>query len=109
MNPEYEEMHTDVIWEVVDEVAGKLMGELLCGLLNAEGVRARFSQEAIGNSVFPVTVGPLAEVQILVPEAEVERAKMILDDYYAGKFNLEPSSEESSEEVLDDDGGDEAT
>jgi hypothetical protein len=75
----------DENWVVVDDVVGMLMGDLLCGLLKAKGVYARHSQEAISD-VIPVTIGPLAHVQILAPAEEAEQAREILAAYYAGEY-----------------------
>jgi len=78
---------SEIQWEVVDEVAGDLQAELLRGLLEARGIEAWLSQEGIGHSVYPVTVGPLSKVQILVPSEQSQTARMILEEYYSGKLD----------------------
>ncbi len=67
-------------WEVVYEAEGPLQAELLRGLLEAQEISVVLSQEGIGR-VYGLTVGPLAVVQILVPESQVGRARQILKDY----------------------------
>lgn len=67
-------------WEVVYEAEGPLQAELLRGLLEAQEISVVLSQEGIGR-VYGLTVGPLAVVQILVPESQVARARQILKDY----------------------------
>lgn len=74
-------------WAVVEVVLGDLQAEMLRGLLEAQGVPAILSQEGAGHSVFPVSVGKLGEVQILVPADRLEEAQAILDDYNTGKFS----------------------
>ena len=76
----------DEKWEIVDEVAGSVQGEILTGLLKAQGIPAISSQESTGHSVYVITVGKLANVQILVPGRYLNQARQVLDDYYAGAF-----------------------
>ena len=42
--------------------------------------------EGSRRSAYAVTVGPLGEVQILVPAEELAEARKILDDYYNGEY-----------------------
>lgn len=84
-------------WQVIDEVAGELQAEILRGLLEAQGIEVLISQEGISHFAFTVTVGPLANVQILVPTSQVEAARVILEDYRLGKF------EEHGEDTADED------
>lgn len=89
-------------WEVVDEVPGDLQAEILRGLLEAQGIKVWLSQEGIGHTVFPVTISPMGRVQILVPQSQLESARAILDDYYAGKLdNIELDQPPESEVDLD--------
>ena len=69
-------------WEVVDEVAGELQGELIRGLLEAKEIEVVSSQEGIGH-VYATTVGAFGCVQILVPVKDAPLAKKILDHYYS--------------------------
>jgi len=77
---------TDEEWVVVDEVAGDLQGEILRGLLEAQDIRVWLSQEGAGHSAYSLGIGPLGRVQILVPSSSSQRARSVLDDYYAGVF-----------------------
>lgn len=89
-------------WEVVDEVPGELQAEILRGLLEAQGMKVWLSQEGIGHSVYPVTIGPMGRVQILVPQEQSQSARALLDEYYSGKLeNIEldtPAAEEDDSE-----------
>ncbi|MDD5468223.1 MAG: DUF2007 domain-containing protein [Anaerolineales bacterium] len=73
-------------WEMVDSVAGELQAELLRGYLEAQGIPVYLSQEGVGHLVYPVNVGPLARVDILVPSDEAGRAREALESYYAGSL-----------------------
>ena len=73
-------------WEVLETVGGSFQAEILRGLLEAQGVSVVLSQEGAGHSAYAVTVGPLGEVQILVPSEELPEARKILDDYYNGAY-----------------------
>ena len=61
-------------WEVVDEVPGDMQAEILRGFLEAQGIKVWLSQEGIGHSVYPVTIGPMGRVQILVPQEQSQSA-----------------------------------
>ena len=87
-------------WEVVDEIQGDMQAEILKGLLEAQGIKVWLSQEGIGHSVFPVTISAMGNVQILVPQDQVQSARAILDEYYAG--NLENIELEIPPEDQDD-------
>jgi hypothetical protein len=79
-------------WEVAHEVSGELQAELLRGLLDAQGVPARLSQEGAGRA-YGINVGRLGQVQILVPTSHLDRARSIINDYYAGVFEEEDDSD----------------
>lgn len=86
-------------WEVVDEVHGDLQAEILRGLLEAQGMKVWLSQEGIGHSVYPVTIGTMGRVQILVPQEQSQAARALLADYYAGKLeNIDLASPDSPED-----------
>lgn len=88
-------------WETVDTVAGEFKAEILRGLLEAQGIPVLLSQEGIGHSVYPVTVGKLGEVDILVPTPYKEQAKAVLQEYYTGSFEVH----EDDEKATPDEGG----
>jgi len=86
-------------WEVVDEVPGDMQAEILRGFLEAQGIKVWLSQEGIGHSVYPVTIGPMGRVQILVPQEQSQSARALLADYYSGKlenieFDIPPAEED---------------
>lgn len=76
----------EIEWEVASETAGSFEAEMLKGLLEAQGIPVLLSQEGLGHSVFTLTVGPLARVQILVPVELIDRAQRILNDIETGAF-----------------------
>ena len=87
---------TDDKWELITTVSGELQADLLRGLLEAEGIKVFLNQEGAGK-VYGLAMGPLGEVQVLVPENQSEVARQIVDDYYARKFEAS-EDEESSED-----------
>ena len=89
---------SDEKWEVITEVSGELQAGLIRNLLETQGIKVFLNQEGAGRAV-GLSVGPLGEVQILVPESQSEAARKIVDDYYAGNFEVdeEMDSEESEE------------
>jgi hypothetical protein len=73
-------------WEVLDQVSGSVRADILKSLLEAQGLNVVLSQEGIGESIYPVSIGPLSEIQILVPVSQLAEAQKVLADYYAGVF-----------------------
>jgi hypothetical protein len=87
---------TDDKWVVVTEVSGELQASLVRNFLEAQGIKVFLNQEGAGKAV-GLSVGPLGEVQILVPENQKETAKKIVDDYYAGNFDIDSDSDGDSD------------
>jgi hypothetical protein len=82
-------------WILVDKVQGQLQGELLKGLLEAQGITVWLNQEGAAHA-YAVSVGTFGTVEILVPTSEVEQAHQVLDAYYRGDFdNIELKGPES--------------
>lgn len=85
---------SDEKWVVVATVTGEINAEIIKGLLEAQGVPVFLSQEGVGRSIYPVTIGRLAEVDILVPASSKAEAARVLKDYQSGNFadeaNFEP-------------------
>ena len=75
-------------WVRVATLQGELQAELIRGLLEAQGVATQLSQEGLGR-VYGMGVGPLAEVDILVPAEMKAIATEILDRYTAGDFDTD--------------------
>ena len=73
-------------WVSVTKIQGDLQAELLRGLLKAQEIPVHLSREGAGRA-FGITVGPLGEVDVLVPEAYIQEAKIIIEMYNQG--NLE--------------------
>ncbi len=88
---------TEVKWELITTVSGELQADLLRNLLEVQGIKVFLSQEGAGRAV-GLTMGPMGEVQVLVPENQSEAARQIVDDFYAGKF--ESSEDEDSDQDL---------
>jgi len=70
---------------LVETVLGDLKAEMLRGLLQAQGVPVILSKEGYARAL-GLNVGPLGEVEILVPAEKLALAHQVLKDYYAGVF-----------------------
>lgn len=88
-------------WDVLVEIGGSFQAEILRGLLEAQGISVVLSQEGAGRSAYAVTVGPLGQVQILVPAEQLSAARQILDDYYHGAYEDMPPLDNG--EISEDD------
>ena len=75
-------------WTTITTIQGELQAELIRGLLEAQGIPTQLSQEGLGR-VYGLGVGPLAEVDILVPADLKAAATEVLDHYQAGDFDTE--------------------
>jgi len=89
---------TEDEWILVDKVQGQLQGEILRGLLEAQGIMVWINQEGAARA-YAVSVGTLGMVEILVPSSAVEQAHQVLEAYHRGDFeNMEFNVPESDEE-----------
>ena len=84
-------------WEVVDSVSGDLNAEMLRGLLEAQGIPVNLSQEGVARA-YGLGVGPLAEVEIMVPDTYVREAEKVIESYQAGEFEEMGDQIEDEEE-----------
>jgi hypothetical protein len=88
---------SDEQWEVVAQVSGELQADILRTLLEAQGIQVFLNQEGAGKA-YGLTVGPLGEVQVLVPEHQGQEARQIVDDYFAGNFEVDEQVDFEDEE-----------
>jgi Putative prokaryotic signal transducing protein len=65
-------------WVVV-AIVSFLEAEVMRGKLESEGIPCLLQREAAG-SVFGITIGPLGEVRVLVPEPLADRAYDLLNE-----------------------------
>lgn len=75
----------------VGTASGMLEAEILRGLLESAGIPVCLSHEA-ATTTYGFGVGPLAEVDLLVPSSRQEEARQLLADYRAGKLADESGS-----------------
>jgi hypothetical protein len=73
---------------VIQSVSDYLEAEILRSLLESRGIRVVLSRESASTAI-GLTVGPLAEVDLLVPKSQMEEAKNILNDYYKGNLEMD--------------------
>ena len=72
-------------WKSIVTVQGELQAEVVRGLLEAQGIPVHLSQEGVARA-YGLGVGPLSEVDILVPENYVQEAERVIEGYQAGEF-----------------------
>ena len=75
----------DQNWVTLITVQGELQAELMRGLLQAQGIPIELSEEGVAR-VYGLNVGPLASVDLLVPQDKLSEAKQVIADFEAGKF-----------------------
>ncbi|MHC1741043.1 MAG: DUF2007 domain-containing protein [Anaerolineaceae bacterium] len=72
---------------VVYVANGKLEAESVKILLESFGISAFINQESAG-STYGLTVGPLGEVDVFVPEKYIIQAKSVIEDMQKGLLEL---------------------
>ena len=78
---------------------GMLDAEMIRSFLETAGIPSMLSHESAG-TVFGLTLGPMGEVQVMVPADKSEDAKNILDAMEQGKYS---QADDSETEPLQDD------
>lgn len=76
----------DKKWETLTKAQGDLEAEIIRGLLEAQEIPVVLSREGAGRA-FGFTVGPMGEVEILVPMDHLHQAKIILKQYEDGSLD----------------------
>jgi len=64
-------------WEAVYVAANRAEGDVVRGRLESEGIPAVLRGEAVG-SIYGLTTGPLAQVEVVVPAPLADRARELL-------------------------------
>jgi len=77
---------------MVQSAAGMIEAEILRGLLESNAVQAWLSHEAAGTA-YGIAVGPVGKVDIMVLKKDLDRARSVLDDYYAGRLEQDDTHE----------------
>ncbi len=72
-------------WQVLVRLSG-VQAEILRGLLEANEIPVVLNQEGAGRAI-GLGVGPLAEVEILVPESLLEQAQALWRAFQAGDLS----------------------
>lgn len=72
-----------------------VLTELLMNILKENQIPCYLSQEAVGKDIYPVTIGKLAEIDLLVPVELAKSAEEIIQAY------LSDSSQDNSLSSLD--------
>ncbi len=86
---------------VVDET-NIAHAQVLRGLLESQGIPVWLNQESAGTAIGINLPSILGTVEILVNEQSAERARALIDAYYAG--DLQDDTEEDQDNVEEDRG-----
>ncbi len=77
-------------WKVLTTVVGEPQAQLLASFLRGEGIPVHFRSH-VPPSVYPFTADGLAEVQVLVPAEDLERAQGALAAFASPQGDGEPT------------------
>ncbi len=90
---------SELTWELLVEVYSRMEAEMLQSYLEAEGVPVQLFQEAVGHTIYPVTIDGLGRVQIFVPKEKGTEARELLEAYQTGTNEpVEPDDAENEDE-----------
>ncbi len=67
-------------WIVVYTAAGLIQAEIIKSLLESAELPVQLSQDSAG-AVYALTVGPMGEVDVLVPDARAAEAQALIEQY----------------------------
>jgi hypothetical protein len=70
---------SELKWELLTEVQGRLQAELLKSYLGAYGIDVELFQEAVGHHVYPVMIDGLGYVQLFVSREQASEARKLLE------------------------------
>lgn len=87
--------------DVVFVANGKLEAETVKILLESFGIPAFINQESAG-STYGLTVGPLGEVDVMVPAENLDEAKKIISEMKAGNLEITDDSDAKTSESDDE-------
>jgi len=77
---------------VVGEVAGELQGEMIRGLLEAQGIPVMLSEESAARAI-GISIPAMGTVKVIVPEDFAAVARQMLDEYFSGALPALPEDE----------------
>jgi hypothetical protein len=78
-------------WEVACRASGMTNANIVAGRLETEGIPTKLKYEAVG-AIYAITINRLGEVEIMVPESLLDKAREILTQSYDDKdINWEES------------------
>ena len=69
----------------VEVSAGLLEAEIVKAMLESHGIDVFLAHEGAASAI-GLTIGPLAQVEVLVPKAQEEEASEILERYHSGSL-----------------------
>ncbi|HYA15004.1 MAG TPA: DUF2007 domain-containing protein [Syntrophales bacterium] len=71
-------------WEVACRASGMTNANIMAGRLETEGIPTRLRYEAVG-AIYVITIDGLGEVEIMVPEGLLDKAREVLSQSYDDK------------------------
>lgn len=90
---------SELTWELLDEINGRLEAEMLKSFLEAEGVPVQLIQEGAGHTVYPLNIGALSVVQVFVPKDRLADAQSLLEEFQKGvEFEAIENREDTDED-----------
>ncbi len=75
----------DADWIPVLVTPNQAQAEILRGLLEAQGISVWLLQEPAARAI-GIQMGPLGEIQLLVPKDQQAQAKEVIDAFFRGDF-----------------------
>jgi len=80
---------------VLERIDDPIQAELLRGLLEAQGILVSLSQEGAARAL-GISLGPFGEIELLVPDDQLDAATLVLEAYYRGDFRDDDFTDSTS-------------
>ncbi len=87
-------------WERIETVSGDIFPEMIRGVLESNGIPVILSHQGAG-SAYHVSVGPLSEVEIIVPSEFIDQARVLINALFAGELEDSTDDETPFDEETD--------
>jgi len=72
---------SEMKWEKLTEVYGRMEADIIKSFLEAHGIPVELFQEAVGHHAFPTTLDGLGRVELFVPREKIKDASERLKSY----------------------------
>ena len=71
---------SEMKYEMLAEIYGRMEAELIKSYLEANEIDVELFQESVGQNIYPTTIDQLGKVQVFVKKENLEEARILLNE-----------------------------